>query len=269
MRVFKYYTRTNVNYMVEVFAVASGKGGTGKTTSTLALGMALATEYDVTVIDTDTGMANMLFHTGLSDTETTLHEVLGGQAAVDEAIYERFGMDVIPCGTSLAGFREADPTRLREVVATVAGGTDVILLDSAATLGTRSAVLPIVLADRIVIVLQPTVPSISDGLKVQEYAKTYGTDVAGVLFNRVTEDENIDTVARKAQRYFDGQTLAKVPESEKVRAARRASKPLLAHAAESAAAAAYREAAGELTVRDADSTAVADRFRNAVIPDES
>ena len=43
--------------MVEAFAVASGKGGTGKTTSTLALGMALAVEYDVTVVDADTGLA--------------------------------------------------------------------------------------------------------------------------------------------------------------------------------------------------------------------
>lgn len=38
--------------MVEAFAVASGKGGTGKTTSTLALGMALAEEHDVTDVAT-------------------------------------------------------------------------------------------------------------------------------------------------------------------------------------------------------------------------
>jgi septum site-determining protein MinD len=47
--------------MVEAFAVASGKGGTGKTTSTLALGMALSDDHDVTVVDADTGMANLLF----------------------------------------------------------------------------------------------------------------------------------------------------------------------------------------------------------------
>lgn len=253
--------------MVEVFAVASGKGGTGKTTSTLSLGMALAAEYDVTVIDADTGMANMLFHTGLSDSDTTLHEVLAGNTTVDEATYERFGMDVIPCGTSLAGFQEADPTRLREVVATVAADTDVILLDSAATLSSRSAVLPVVLADRVIIVLQPTVPSISDGLKVQEYATTYGTGVAGILFNRVAADENIDTVAAKAERYFDGPTLATVPESDIVRGARRAGEPLLSHAPNSEPATAYRAVADALTIDDSSSEVVADRFRNTVIPD--
>jgi septum site-determining protein MinD len=255
--------------MVEAFAVASGKGGTGKTTSTLALGMALSEEYDVTVIDADTGMANILFHAGLADVETTLHEVLAGTASVEQAVYDRFGMNVVPCGTSLAGFQEADPSRLRDVVATLAEGTDVILLDSPATLDSRSAVLPIVLADRIVVVLQPTIPSLSDGLKVQEYATTYGTGVAGILFNRVSDDEAIDSVASKAERYFEGETLATVPESDTVRAARRASKPLLAHAPESPPADAYREAAASLSVHHQESDTVADRFRSAVVPEES
>ena len=254
--------------MVETFAVASGKGGTGKTTTTLALGMALAEEYDVTVIDADTGMANVLFHAGLADVETTLHEVLAGGAPVEEAAYGRFGMRVVPCGTSLAGFRDSDPTRLREVVADLAADTDVILLDAPAALGSRQGVLPVVLADRVVVVLQPTIPSLSDGLKAQEYAHTYETGVAGLLFNRVTDDANIDAVSERAERYFQGETLATVPEREVVRAARRAGKPLLAHAPDSEPAAAYREAAAALEVRERDSGAVADRFRNAVVPEQ-
>jgi len=253
--------------MVEAFAVASGKGGTGKTTSTLALGMALAESYDVTVIDADTGMANILFHAGLNDIETTLHEVLAGDEPVEAAVYERFGMNVVPCGTSLAGFQEADPVELRDVVASLAEDTDIILLDSPAALDSRTAVLPVVLADRVIVVLQPTVPSLSDALKVQEYALTYGTDIAGVLFNRVTDDEAISQISEQAERYFEGELLGTVPETEHARAARRAGKPLVAHAPESAAAQQYRDAARSLDIKDGSSDAVADRFRSAVIPD--
>ena len=255
--------------MVEAFAVASGKGGTGKTTSTLSLGMALAEEYDVTVVDTDTGMANLLFHTGLTDAETTLHDLLIGdrEASVEDAVYERFGMKVVPCGTSLSAFERADPDRLQAVVAELAAETDVLLLDSPATLGSKSAILPIVLADRIVVVLQPTIPSLSDGLKVQEYARSYGTGTAGVLFNKVHEDETVDPISEKSERYFDGPTLAAAPDDEAVRAARRAGKPLLAHAPDSAAASAYHDAAGALDVRAGESERVAERFRSAVIPD--
>ena len=255
--------------MVEAFAVASGKGGTGKTTSTLALGMALAESYDVTVVDADTGMANLLFHAGLDDVEVTLHDLLLDETGTDvaEATYDRFGMRVVPCGTSLAAFERADPTRLREVVADLAADADVLLLDSPAALDSKSAILPIVLADRVVVVLQPTIPALSDGLKAQEYARSYGTETAGTVFNRVRDDEETEAIARQAERYFGGETLAMVPESDLVRAARRAGEPLLAHAPDSAAATAYREAARRLDVRPGDSEAVADRFRSAVIPE--
>lgn len=255
--------------MVEVLAVASGKGGTGKTTSTLALGMALAESYDVTVVDADTGMANLLFHAGLADVETTLHEVLADEVPVEDAVYERFGMSVVPCGTSLAGFQEADPTRLREVVADLAEETDIILLDSPAALDSRSAVLPVVLADRIIVVLQPTVPSMSDALKAQEYALTYETGVAGTLFNRVTPTTNVDAIAEKAKQYFEGERLATIPESETVREARQAGEPLLAYAPSSEPAAAYRQAASALSIHDTSTGTVAERFRSTVLPDES
>jgi len=259
--------RDNEDVMVEAFAVASGKGGTGKTTSTLALGMALAEEYDVTVIDADTGMANLLFHAGLADVETTLHDVLTDDAPVGAAVYDRFGLSVVPCGTSLAGFEAADPERLRNVVATLAADTEVILLDSPATLGSKSAVLPVVLADRVVIVLQPTIPALSDGLKVQEYAHSYGTDTAGTIFNKVADPDDIDRVTEKSGRYFEGPTLATVPDSDAARDARRAGEPLLAHAPGSEAADAYRQAARRLDVRPGEPGRVADRFRSAVIPD--
>ena len=152
--------------MVEVLAVASGKGGTGKTTTTLALGMALAETHDVTVVDADTGMANLLFHTGLDDADATLHDLLVGDraATVEAATYERYGMSVVPCGTSLAAFEASDPARLRGVVADLAAETDVLLLDSPATLAPKPPALPAVLADRVVVPLQPPVPSLSPGL---------------------------------------------------------------------------------------------------------
>ncbi|MFB6137999.1 MAG: AAA family ATPase [Halobacteriaceae archaeon] len=255
--------------MVEAFAVASGKGGTGKTTATLALGMALAADHDVTVIDADTGMANLLFHAGLTDVDVTLHDLLVAvdDRPVEDAVYERYGMRVVPCGTDLAGFEAADPGRLRDVVATLAADADVVLLDSPATLGSKSAVLPVVLADRVVLVLQPTVPALSDGLKVQEYARSYDSGVAGLLFNQVHDADAVADVADRTERYFEGPVLGSVPDDEAARAARRAGEPLLAHAPESDAARAFRRAADAVEVRSGDGDAVAERFRSAVVPD--
>lgn len=255
--------------MVEVFAVASGKGGTGKTTATLALGMALAEEHDVTVIDADTGMANLLFHAGLADVEVTLHDLLieDRDVTLEDALYERYGMEILPCGTALADFEAADPERLKTVVAELSTRSDVLLLDSPATLGSKSAVLPIVLADRTIVVLQPTIPALSDGLKVREYASAYGTENAGVIFNRVTDEGAIDRIRSQTEQYFDGPILGTVPEAAVVAAAREAGTPLLAHAPESPPAAAFRSAAQAIEIQDRPVETVANRFQSAVIPD--
>jgi len=256
--------------MVEAIAVASGKGGTGKTTATLALGMALAADgYDVTVVDADTGLANLLFHADLDDAPVTLHDLLLGDAdvTVADATYDRFGMRVVPCGTDLGDFEAADPDRLADVVAALAADADVLLLDSPAALGSKSAVLPIVLADRVVVVLQPTIPALSDGLKVHEYAQAYGTDTAGVLYNRVHDPADVDAVRGQTERYFDAPVLASVPAADVVRDARAAGEPLLAHAPESAAADAFRDAIASIDPDDRDEAAVADRFASAVVPD--
>jgi septum site-determining protein MinD len=256
--------------MVEAIAVASGKGGTGKTTATLALGMALADDgYDVTVVDADTGLANLLFHTGLDDATVTLHDLLLGDddVTVADATYDRFGLSVVPCGTDLGDFEAADPERLADVVAELAVDADVLLLDSPAALGSKSAVLPIVLADRVVVVLQPPLPALSAGLKVHEYAAAYGTDTAGVLYNRVHDAADVDAVREQTERYFDAPVIGSVPDADVVRDARAAGEPLLAHAPETDAAVAFRDAADGIDPRDRDEDAVASRFSSAVVPD--
>ena len=104
--------------MVRVFTIASGKGGTGKTTVTVNLGTSLAQFGKNTIImDADIGMANMGLALGLEDVPITLHEVLAGKANVHEAIYDGpADVNVVPSGISLQGFQQANPERLKDVL---------------------------------------------------------------------------------------------------------------------------------------------------------
>ena len=75
--------------MVRVYTLASGKGGTGKTTVTVNLGTSLAQLGKETfIMDADIGMANLGLVIGLEDVPITLHEVLAGKASIKDAIYE-------------------------------------------------------------------------------------------------------------------------------------------------------------------------------------
>lgn len=74
--------------MVKVYTIASGKGGTGKTTVSVNLGTMLAQLGKETfLMDADIGMANVGLLLGLQDAPVTLHEILAGKGKIDDAIY--------------------------------------------------------------------------------------------------------------------------------------------------------------------------------------
>jgi septum site-determining protein MinD len=89
-----------------VIAVASGKGGAGKTTvaSNLATALALSGEK-VVVVDADLAMPDLGVYLGLENSPITLHQVLAAEASIEQALYEGpGGCRVVPSGLSLSGY---------------------------------------------------------------------------------------------------------------------------------------------------------------------
>ena len=118
--------------MFRAYTIASGKGGTGKTTVTVNLGTSLAQLGKETfILDADIGMANLGLVLGLESVPVTLHEVLAGKASVDDAIYEGpNGLKVVPSGISLQGFQNADPDKMKDVMRDLIGRSDFLLIDA-------------------------------------------------------------------------------------------------------------------------------------------
>ncbi|HEY9247392.1 MAG TPA: AAA family ATPase, partial [Candidatus Methanoperedens sp.] len=137
-----------------VYTIASGKGGTGKTTTVLNLGTALAMLGKKTIVlDADLGMANLGLLLGLEKSKTTLHEVLSGTAKINEALYEGpSGLKVVPSGLSLKGFQNSNPDKLKEVMAALIEGMDYLLIDAPAGIS-KDGVIPLAIADKIILVV--------------------------------------------------------------------------------------------------------------------
>ena len=75
--------------MIKAYTITSGKGGVGKTTLTVNLGISLALlNRETYILDADIGMANMSLILGMDDVPVTLHEVLPGKANIEDAIYQ-------------------------------------------------------------------------------------------------------------------------------------------------------------------------------------
>ena len=232
-----------------VLAVAGAKGGIGKTTTSINLAAALAErDRSVIVVECDLGMANLVDFLSLpyrASVDPDLHEVLAGKAAPRDAIYTApDGFEVLPSGVCLEGYVAADPTRFEQVIPRLRSGYDIIVLDLGAGLSYES-VIPMKLADEVVLVSSPRVASIRDTRKTKELAGHATCPIAGIVF--VKSGTGKAPPPERIADFLDVDLLGHVPEDEAVPASQDAGRPVVIEAPESPAATAYGEIAERVT----------------------
>lgn len=203
--------------MTMVFTVASGKGGTGKTVTVVNLGTSLALLGKRTIIlDADIGMANLGLVLGLERSRVTLHEVLAGKADVSEAIYEMpTGLRVVPSGISLKGFQGANPDRLQFVMKELIKDADYVIIDAPAGIN-KDGVIPLAVADEVILVVNPELASMLDAAKVEAVIDIVGGRLGGIIINRVPPYSSTAIVQRIGE-VMKAPILGVVPEDSFVR----------------------------------------------------
>ena len=239
----------NLDSMGRVYAIASAKGGVGKTTTTANLGATLAeTGAAVVVIDGDIGMANLGAALGVDPTGPTLHDVLADKAKPHQAAYEGpAGLTVVPGDTSLDSFAAAEPQRLDAVVDAF-DEADFILIDVGAGVSHETSI-PLSVADAVVLVSTAERDALVDTEKTRQLAERLGGVVAGAVITRTDEATPIDEVVSGT---LTANVLTTIPDDEAVRESIAVGEPLVSYAPHSEAAAGYRELARQLTGRTPD-----------------
>ncbi len=229
-----------------VVCMASGKGGTGKTTVTANLGTALAElGAETYILDADIAMANLGLILRMEDAPVTLHDVLAGEADIEEAIYEGpHGVKVIPAGISLEGIRKANPDRLRDVVEYIVDRADFLLIDAPAGLG-RDAITALSASTESLLVVNPEIASITDALKVKAVAERVDTQITGAVVNRVTKDKT-ELTKEEVEKILETPVMVEVPEDPEVRRAAAFGEPVVVRSPKSAAAQAFKKLAADL-----------------------
>ncbi|WP_435119294.1 P-loop NTPase [Halolamina sp. C58] len=206
-----------------ILAVASGKGGVGK--STVAYNLAGALEG--VVVDGDLGMANLP-----ADCGPTLHDVLAGRADAREAV-QAGPVTVLPCGRSLAGARAADVRELGDALTAVEREHGIVVVDCPA--GLRADVgVPLAVADAAVVVAAPEPFALADALRTRELARELDAPLSAVVLNRVVDDAPTPTV-----RSALGSPVTSVPADPRLGRSIEAEAPVVDTAPGSEAAAAF------------------------------
>lgn len=225
-----------------VIAVTGGKGGVGKSTTTINLAVSLRMDgYAVVIVDTDLEMPNIVEMLGIEPTKT-IHDVLTNRATTEEAIVELDdGFGVVPGDPTLAGFAGVDAGKLRSVVETLRETFDVVLLDTGAGLS-YDDVMPLGLADEVLLVTSPDAAAVQNASRSEAFVRKLGQPLTGIVVTNAT-----GPVEGTVSETFDAEIIAVVPQDSAVRESTAQGKPLEVFAPETEAAAAYRRLEAVLT----------------------
>lgn len=196
---------------VKVMAIASGKGGVGKTTVTANLAITLAQRgKQVLLLDADLGLANVDVMLGLN-TRLNLSHVIAGEAALDEVIIEGpAGIRIVPSASGRQNMLNLSPGEqagLIRAFGEITRDVDILLVDSAA--GISDSVVTFARASHEVIVVVCDEPaSLTDAYAlIKVLHRHHGVDRFHILANMTaTAHEGrqlYEKLARVTQRFLD------------------------------------------------------------------
>ncbi len=200
--------------MARVIALTSGKGGVGKTTIAVNLGIALATRgHRVCLFDADTGLANVNILLGQYP-KFTLQHLLSGEKSIRQILYRGpRGLYVIPAASGVANLAQLSGHKRQRLLANLRAIEkffDYLVIDTAAGID-RSVQQFVHAADCPIIVISPEPTSLTDAFALLRVLKSRHSIHPGVLVNRVNNNDGkeiFQRFARAVKRFLDIEVTA-------------------------------------------------------------
>lgn len=230
-----------------IIGIVSGKGGVGKTTTVSNLGAALSLLRKNTIlVDGNLTTPNLSLHLGITFYPYTIHEVIQGKAEIEDAIfYHKSGLKVLPASISLNALRAINLRRFGEIFRMLEGRTEYVLVDSSPGLGKETQSV-IEHSNEVLVVLNPEIPAITDALKVVKLAESLGTEITGVVVNKVRNDPH-ELKLEEVEEIIEYPIIGVIPEDKNVHISILKKMPLVFSHPNSKAAKKFKEIAQAVT----------------------
>jgi septum site-determining protein MinD len=204
--------------MVRIIDVCSGKGGVGKTTVAINLGVALQRfNKRVVLVDCNLTTSHVGLFLGLHHHPITLNNFLKGEAKMEDSVYSHSsGLRIVPASLDIKDMVNVNTDGLKDKLRSVFSGYDIVLLDSAPSLG-KESLTALQASDEVLFVANPHIPSLVDIVKCHQLMNCLegGPVPIGIIVNRV-KDKRYEINLDEISQFTELPIVGVIPEDEKI-----------------------------------------------------
>ena len=189
-----------VNNQAKIITISSGKGGVGKTCTSVNLAVLLAQQgYKVCLFDADANLANVNIMLKLVP-EYTLHHVILGQKSLNDITLNKAGIHVIPGASGLTDFISLTGEQQQRLLSTMRelkNKYDYLLIDNPA--GINENVLSYVkFSDHGIIVISPEPTSLTDAFALVRVLQKRGNKkILNVIVNNAPNEAYANKIFKR------------------------------------------------------------------------
>jgi len=198
--------------MGKTLGIIAIKGGVGKTTIAASLAADLVNHYGkkVLLVDANYSAPNLGLHMDIVEPKKTIHDVLAGKARITSAIYNKYGVDVIP-GSYVYNDR-LNYLKLRDKLNGLKKDYDFTIIDSSPSL--NAEILSTILAsDSLFVVSTADYPTLSCSLRAAKLAKQRGKPIRGIIMNKL-RDSGYELSLKEIEEATDIPVVARIPDDK-------------------------------------------------------
>lgn len=202
--------------MTRIIGIVSGKGGVGKTTFSVNLGIALNSfKKKVLIIDCNITTPHLAYYLGVDNYSVNLTNVFKDEVEIKFAPSSHKGVMFIPASEELKDMK-INFEKLKHYVQRIAKEKDFdfIILDSAPGLG-EEAISVLEAAEEILLVTTPAIPNLTDMVRCVEYLSSMKYKSIKIVLNMVRKSKS-EMRIKDLEKSFEAPILGSVPFSKDI-----------------------------------------------------